>query len=102
MSGFRPNSSALSRDMTTTPAAPSEVWLELPAVTVPFAWKTGRRRANPSGVVSGRGPSSVSNVKRCSLTSPLPASRTSTASGRMPSSLSLPSSIAASARRWLR
>ena len=57
---------------------------------------------SPSGVVSGRGPSSVSNVKRLSLTPPPPASRTSTSSGTMPSSFSRPASIAASARWWLR
>jgi hypothetical protein len=36
-SGFSPSSSARARDITVTAAAPSDVWLELPAVTTPFA-----------------------------------------------------------------
>ena len=46
------------RDMTTAAAAPSEVWEELPAVTVPLAWKTGLSLARASREVSARGPSS--------------------------------------------
>ena len=49
-------------DMTTAAAAPSEVCEELPAVTVPFAWKTGLSLARASSEVSARGPSSLSKI----------------------------------------
>ena len=57
-SGLMPRASARERDMTTAAAAPSEVWLELPAVTVPLAWKTGFSFWSASKEVSARGPSS--------------------------------------------
>jgi hypothetical protein len=53
-----PSSSALARDMTTTAQAPSEIWDEEPAVTVPSAENAGRSLASVSAVVSGRTPSS--------------------------------------------
>ena len=36
--GVRPSSSAFSREAISTAAAPSEIWLELPAVTVQWSW----------------------------------------------------------------
>jgi hypothetical protein len=46
--GFRPSSRALRSDMTMAAAAPSLVCEELPAVTVPLAWKTGFSLASAS------------------------------------------------------
>jgi hypothetical protein len=46
----------------TIAAAPSLSELEFPAVTIPSGPLTGRRPARRSRLVSGRGPSSVSNV----------------------------------------
>ena len=48
--------------MTSAAAAPSLVCEELPAVTVPFAWKTGFSFASASSEVSARGPSSLSKI----------------------------------------
>ena len=46
--------------MHTTAAAPSLIWEELPAVTVPPWMKAGLSWARASRLVSGRGPSSTS------------------------------------------
>ena len=48
--------------MRTAAAAPSEVCEELPAVTVPCAWKAGLSWARASAEVSARGPSSAENT----------------------------------------
>ncbi len=58
--------------MTTAAAAPSEVWTELPAVTVPLAWKTGFSLARASSEVSARGPSSCLKVASTGLALPFP------------------------------
>ena len=61
--GFRPNSFALSSDITNVTDAPSDNWDELPAVTEPFSGsKTGLREDRPSRVVSGLLHSSLSTV----------------------------------------
>ena len=44
-----PSSSAFARDITTTAAAPSEIWLADPAVTVPSAENAGRSLASDRG-----------------------------------------------------
>jgi hypothetical protein len=49
----------LLRLITTTAAAPSEIWEAEPAVIVPSEEKAGRNRARLSTVVSPRTPSSV-------------------------------------------
>ncbi len=49
--------------MTTRAAAPSEIWLALPAVIVPSGEKAGFSLASDSTVVSGRTPSSVSTTR---------------------------------------
>ena len=48
--------------MTTTAAAPSEIWEEEPAVTVPSLLNAGRSLPSDSIVVSPRTPSSVANT----------------------------------------
>ena len=50
---------ACAASMSTAAAAPSEVCEELPAVTVPCAWKAGLSWASASAEVSARGPSSA-------------------------------------------
>ena len=50
--GCRFNRVAFSADITTTAAAPSLVWDELPAVTTPSLAKTGFNFASASGDVS--------------------------------------------------
>ena len=51
-----PSSSALARLITTTAAAPSEIWLAEPAVTVPSAENAGRslRQALGGGALAAR------------------------------------------------
>ena len=39
--GLRPSCFAFSAVITSTAAAPSEIWLELPAVTTPSSWNDG-------------------------------------------------------------
>src|SRR5690606_26348049 len=98
--GVNPSSWALSADMTTTHAAPSLVWDELPAVTVPPCLKAGLSCARASMEVSRRIPSSWVKVT-VSLTARRPSKRTrSTVTGTI-SSWNLPASVAAAARRWL-
>ena len=60
-SGRRPSAFARSSEITTAAAAPSDVCDELPAVTVPLAWKAGFNFASASIDVSARGPSSALN-----------------------------------------
>ena len=57
--GARPSSSAFSRAMSSTAAAPSEICDELPAVTVPSSLNAGLSAASASRVVSRRMPWSV-------------------------------------------
>ena len=54
--GVTPSSSAFSRVMSSTAAAPSETWEELPAVILPSSLKAGFSSASFSSEVSGRGP----------------------------------------------
>ena len=61
--GVRPSSSAFSRDISSTAAAPSEICDELPAVILPSSLKAGFSSASASSVVSGRMPWSV-DVRR--------------------------------------
>ncbi len=56
--GFSPSSSAFSRLMISTAAAPSVICDELPAVTMPSGLNAGFSPASTSGVVVGRMPSS--------------------------------------------
>mmetsp|Transcript_3178 Transcript_3178/g.8233 ORF Transcript_3178/g.8233 Transcript_3178/m.8233 type:complete len:203 (+) Transcript_3178:829-1437(+) len=58
-SGRSPSSSALRRDMSSTAAAPSLTWLDVPAVTEPPSLNTGLSLARRSTVVPARGPSSA-------------------------------------------
>ena len=58
--GVAPRSSATSRLVTITAAAPSEIWEALPAVIVPSLENAGFSAPRLSGVVPGRTPSSVS------------------------------------------
>ena len=53
-----PARSAYSADVTTTAAAPSEIWDAVPAVIVPSLPKAGLSLARVSAVVPGRMPSS--------------------------------------------
>ncbi len=57
--------------ISTTAAAPSDICELLPAVTLPRAAKTVRSFASVSGVVSVRGPSSVSATRLRRTTWPL-------------------------------
>ncbi len=90
--GDSPSSSALARLMTTTAAAPSEIWDALPAVMVPSGEKAGLSRPNPSTVVSERMPSSVSTTSS--------SRRWRTVTGTI-SPASRPSLVAMHARWWL-
>ena len=85
-----PSSSAFRRDMTTTAAAPSEIWDAEPAVIVPSGANAGRSFASDSAVVSGRTPSS-------SLTTSGSPLRCGISTGTISSS-NRPSFIAAAAR----
>jgi len=60
--GSRPSSLPFSSETTRRAAAPSLMPEELPAVTVPSFWNTGRRRARDSAVVSARGCSSAETM----------------------------------------
>ena len=62
-----PSSSALARHMTTTAAAPSEIWLAEPAVMVPSGANAGRSLASACAVVPGRTPSSSVTTERVAL-----------------------------------
>ena len=67
----RPSSSALALLITTTAAAPSEIWDAEPAVIVPSLVNAGRSRDSVSTVVSGRMPSSsektIGSPLRCGI-----------------------------------
>src|SRR5690606_14930146 len=93
-SQVRPSSSALVLLITTTAAAPSEIWEALPAVMVPSLEKAGRSLPSDSTVVSGRMPSS----SRKSMGSPLRCGTWTVTT----SSSNLPSSHALAASWWLR
>jgi hypothetical protein len=80
----------LAREVTTTAAPPSEIWLAFPAVIVPSPSKAGRSLPRDSVVVPGRTPSSVS----ITTGSPL---RCGTDTGTI-SSAKRPSLMAAAAR----
>ena len=58
--GLSPSAFALSAVMMRTAAAPSLIWLELPAVTTPSSWKEGLSCAIFSRDGGMRTPSSVS------------------------------------------
>ena len=60
--GFNPSSFTILSLITITNAAPSLVWEEFPAVTVPPDAKAGFSLASPSGEVSARTPSSLSTT----------------------------------------
>ncbi len=55
--------------------APSEIWLELPAVILPSGLKAGFRLARDSGVVSGRMPSSAVTMPSPLMMLPVSLSR---------------------------
>ena len=59
--GLRPSCRAFSAVITSTAAAPSEIWLELPAVTTPSSWNDGLSCAIFSRDGGMRTPSSVLN-----------------------------------------
>ena len=92
-SGVTPSSLALSTDITTTAAPPSDICEALPAVMVPSLSNAGFRALSDSAVVPGRTPSSAS--KRSG--SPL---RWGTRTGTI-SSARRPSLAAAAAFSWL-
>src|SRR5262245_23165752 len=88
--GSSPSSDAFASLATSTPPAPSQIWLEFPAVTTPSGRNAGLSAANASRDVSLRGVSSTANnVPTCGFC---------TSTG-MISFSNRPSSIAASARR---
>ena len=85
---------ARSRDASSTAAAPSLSPDALPAVTVPPCLRNaGRSAASSAAVVSGRGCSSVSNVRSAPF-----ACGTSTGTS---SAAKRPAACAAAQRRWL-
>ena len=57
--GVRLSSLTISSLIINTNAAPSLIWEEFPAVTLPSAAKTARNPANASTEVPARGPSSL-------------------------------------------
>ena len=88
--------------MTTTAAAPSLRWEELPAVTVPPCLNTGLSLARASAEVSRRGPSSRSKVPSREAGRPSsPAQSTRTGRGTISGS-KRPESTASAARWWER
>src|SRR5262245_17802008 len=88
--GSSPSSDAFASLATRTPAAPSQIWLEFPAVTTPSGRKAGLSAASASRDVSRRGVSSTAkSVPTCGFC---------TSTGTISFS-KRPSSIAASARR---
>ena len=58
-----PSASAFSRAISSTAAAPSEIWELLPAVIFPSGLNAGFSFASASRVVSGRIPWSVTYVE---------------------------------------
>ena len=88
--GSRPSRDAADSLVTRTAAAPSTIWLELPAVTTPSGRNAGWSDASRSAEVSRRGASSTPTRTAA------PAAPTST--GTISFS-NRPSSIAATARR---
>ena len=60
--GFKPWAFTASSEARRRAAAPSEIWLEFPAVRTPSFLKAGLRAARDSRVVSGRIPSSRSTT----------------------------------------
>jgi hypothetical protein len=87
--------------VSRTAAAPSVIWLALPAVTVPPSRNAGLSRASASSVVSARGPSSRSSTT--SFTTGLPPgpfSLTDVATGTSSAS-NFPACWAATAFMWL-
>src|SRR5207302_10448868 len=66
-SGLIPRALARSADMTTVAAAPSDICEELPAVTLPLAWKAGLSASRASRDVAARGPSSTLKMISCRL-----------------------------------
>ena len=101
-SGLMPSACARSTDITTAAAAPSEVCDELPAVTVPLAWKAGLSLASASSEVSARGPSSTLNsiFGLAELGLRVRRGKRDRAPARSPRS-NLPAACAASAFWWL-
>ena len=59
--GSSPSRDAVASLATSTPAAPSQIWLELPAVTTPSGRNAGFSAASASSDVSRRGVSSTAN-----------------------------------------
>ena len=100
--GLRPRLSALSRDITSAAAAPSDVCDEVPAVTVPLAWNTGfsfaerfHRGVAPHAFVRVKGRfSDLISICRPACRVTVSSSRKTTVTGTI-SSLNLPASIAA-------
>src|ERR671922_2330082 len=88
--GSRPSRSTAASDATRTPAAPSQIWLEFPAVILPSGKNAGASSASASMDVSRRGVSSTPTST--------PACGFSTSTGTTSRS-KRPSSIAATARR---
>ena len=80
--------------MTTTAAAPSEIWEAVPAVIVPFAPNAGFRAARAAASVCGRTPSSAATVTDSPLRPGISIGTISTSKR--------PCAWAAAARRWER
>ena len=91
---------AFSSLMMRAAEAPSVIWLELPAVTLPSGLNAGLRLASVSTVVPSRMPSSAVTISSDSVTSPVSLSRWSERTGTISFS-NRPSAVAWAARRWL-
>ena len=89
---MRPSSFAFASLITSTAAAPSEIWLALPAVTEPSFVNAGRSLARPSIELSARKPSSTSRPVFAMHCSGVRA---------IISALNQPFLVASAARRWL-
>jgi hypothetical protein len=87
-------------ETTSAAAAPSVIWEEFPAVTLPSALNAGLSFASPSMVVSRRTPSSASTSSSATTGRPFTSAQRSAWTG-MISARKRPASVAAAARRWL-
>ncbi len=101
-SGSSPRAAARSPVITSSAAAPSLIWLELPAVTVPPVAKTGRRAAILAASESWRIPSSASNETSPAEGRPSASTSVMRAATGVISSRNRPSRCAAEARWWER
>ena len=95
--GSRPRRVTADSLAISTAAVPSQIWLELPAVTRPSGRNAGSSAASFSADVSRRGVSSTANVV-VAIAAPAGCKSPATSTGTISRS-NLPASIAAIARR---